>query len=91
MLEELAADVLVDDVDAVAVGRAHHLLDHVLRRVVDADVEAELLRLRELVVAARGADHERAGELRELHRGRADPAADGVDEHRLARAGASRA
>ena len=45
----------------------------------------ELLRALELVVRAGVADHERAGELGELHRRRADAAADGVDQHRLAR------
>ena len=85
VLEVLAADVLVDDVDAVAVGDPQHLLDDVLRRVVDPDVEPELGCLLELVVAARGADHERARELRDLDGRGADPAPDRVDEHRLPR------
>ena len=55
LLEELAADVLEDEVDAAAVGRPHHLLDHVLRRVVDPDVQAEL--------AARGRASRRSSAL----------------------------
>ena len=42
VLEGLAADVLVDDVDAVTVRDAHHLGDDVLRGVVDAHVQPEL-------------------------------------------------
>ena len=80
-LEQLAADVLVDEVDATAARDPHDLGGHVVRGVVDALVHAELARLGELLVAARVADHERAGEMRQLHRRRADARADRVDQH----------
>src|SRR5215831_7760221 len=83
-LEELAADVLVDEVDATALGEAHDLLDHVLRLVVDSVVHPQLGGPCELLFRARVADHMRAGKVRELYGGRADAAAHGVDEHRLA-------
>jgi len=49
-------------------------------RAVDhhADIHAELLRARELVLAARGADDMRAERAAELDRGSADAAADRV-------------
>ena len=83
-LEELAADVLVDEIDAAAVRDPHDLGGHVVRGVVDALVHAELARLGELLVAARVADHVRAGEMRQLHGRRADARADRVDQHGLA-------
>ena len=42
ILEELAADVLEDEVDAAAVRQPHHFLDDVLRLVVDPVVHPEL-------------------------------------------------
>ena len=83
LLEQLAADVLEDEVDAAAAGQPHHLRDDVLRPVVDPVIEAELGGARELLVGARVADHGRAGEPRELDGRRADAAADRVDQHGL--------
>src|SRR5712691_2820271 len=83
LLEELAAHVLEDEVDAAAVGETHDLLDDVLCPVVDAVVHAELRGADELLVGARVADDDRAGEMGELDGGGADAAADRVDHHGL--------
>ena len=83
-LEERAADVLVDEVDAAVVGEAHHLGDDVLGRVVDPVVHPELGGAGELLVGGGVADHGRSRHVRELDGGRADAAADRVDHHGLA-------
>ena len=91
LLEQLAADVLVREVGALIVRQPHDLAHDVLLAVVDAVVHAELGRPLELLVGARSADDRRAGHARQLHCGRADAAAHGVDEDRLARLQTGRA
>src|SRR6266498_4172099 len=84
LLEQLAADVLVDEVDATPLRDFHHLLDHVLRLVVDPEVQAELGGPLKLLVAACVPDHVRPRKVGKLDGGGADPAADCIDQHRLA-------
>ena len=78
------ADVLDDDVGAVAARRLLHRGLHVVGCVVERDVGAELSRARELLVARGRDDDARAERLRDRERSGRDAAADAPREDPLA-------
>jgi hypothetical protein len=81
----VAADHVEHDIDAAAAGDALHLLDEILRPVVDRVRGADLERAGAFLVRAGGDDHGQAEQLAEQDRRRADAAGAAVDQHRLAR------
>ena len=84
--QDRAAGHLQRRIDAAAIGEPPRRVADALARVVDRGVGAEGAGLLQLLLGARGGDHPRARELRDLHRGGADAAARRRDQHRLARA-----
>src|SRR5262245_9718378 len=85
LFEHLAADVLDHDIDATLLGQRLALGDEVLLRVIDRDIGADAACTLELVLAARGRDHARTEQLRDLNRGDADARPSTLHEHDIAR------
>ncbi len=83
--EHRAADVVDDEVGALAAGGFHHRVGEVSRARADADVQAHAFELVELVLRARRADHLGAERLGGLQSGDADPGGDAGDEQPFAR------
>ena len=80
----VAADAVVDHVDAAAVGQVAQALLEVLGGVVEDGIGAVLLADGELVVRGRGGDDARAHQLGELHGGKAGAARGAEDGDGLA-------
>src|SRR5215831_17259275 len=82
--QEIAADVLDDEVDTAFFGPLENFVDEVDVLVVDNFVGAELLGALELPVRARRRINVSAGELADLDGGHAHARTRGVDQHGLA-------
>ena len=81
----IAADAIVDDVDAVAAGQRAQAFLQIVGAVVDRLVGAVLARDGELLRRGGDGDDARAHQLGDLHRGKAGAAGRAEHRHRLAR------
>src|SRR6185437_60343 len=84
LIEGVAADRIIDDIDAAAAGDVLDAVADLLARIVDEVIGAGTLGDLELVRPARRGDHRGAHRLGDLDRGQADAARRAEHQHPLA-------